>query len=93
MTLIEQKLEEIARESNSRDKGTCYSGASENCDICETPLAQSGFFIDGSLKEDAMMWGCLCPQCFEKEGSGLGRGKGQLYEKQDNDDWLLVAGD
>ena len=93
MTPIEQKLEGIARESNSRDKGTCYMGASENCDICETPIAQSRFFIDASLKENPMMWGCLCTQCFEEEGSGLGIGKGQLYEKQDNGDWLLVAGD
>jgi hypothetical protein len=34
----------------------------------------------------------MCVDCFNDRGVGIGFGKGQLYARQPNGDWRLVAG-
>ena len=34
----------------------------------------------------------MCASCFELKGSGIGWGRGQLYAKQADGTWRLVAG-
>jgi hypothetical protein len=34
----------------------------------------------------------MCPKCFCTKGFGIGWGKGQLYMRQDDKNWLLTAG-
>ncbi len=54
-------------------------------------LAQRGLFVDGRLRND-LMWGNMCAACFNSKGAGIGWGEGQLYARQPNGDWRMVAG-
>jgi len=47
-------------------------------------------FVDGKTKMGP--WGNMCLTCHRRVGVGLGTGKGQKYEKQDDGKWLKVAG-
>jgi len=46
------------------------------CDICGKRIID--VFIDGKTFGP---WAILCPKCFERHGTGLGPGKGQMYIK------------
>ena len=46
------------------------------CEICTTPLRTRMF----DAKTKFGPWGCLCPECFEQHGVGLGQGRGQEYQ-------------
>ena len=59
----------------------------EKCDICSEPIKD--VFIDGQT--DWGPWGNMCPECHALHGRGLGTGRGQKYEKQE-DQWVKVAG-
>lgn len=37
-------------------------------------------------------WGTMCAECFPRYGIGLGTGKGQKYEKQEDGKWKKVEG-
>jgi len=53
----------------------------DNCDICHEPLnwcLNKQWFIDGRTEYGP--WALMCPRCFEKNGVGLGIGKGQKYD-------------
>jgi hypothetical protein len=63
----------------------------ETCDYCGCDLSRRGVFVDGRLRDD-LMWGNMCAACFAKLAEGIGWGKGQLYARQPNGDWRLVAG-
>jgi hypothetical protein len=45
--------------------------------------------IDAHLKKGG--GACVCARCFAEHGTGLGQGKGQLYERT-QEGWLLIAG-
>jgi hypothetical protein len=47
------------------------------CDICGEKITDT--FIDGKVHNAS--WAIMCPKCFERVGSGLGIGKGQVYLK------------
>jgi hypothetical protein len=66
------------------------SGVSD-CDGCGNSLDNHGLFIDGRLREQTG-WANLCAKCFIHMGEGVGWGKGQMYAKQPNGDWRMVAG-
>jgi hypothetical protein len=68
-----------------------YAYDANNCDHCGCALDQRGLHIDGRLRGD-LMWSNMCVECFGKLGEGIGWGNGQLYARQPDGDWRLVAG-
>lgn len=69
-----------------------YFNAPEQCDVCKTTLTDKRFMVDGNFKPGGCLWGCMCAKCFLKVGEGIGWGKGQLYTKLENGEWLMTAG-
>lgn len=63
----------------------------KDCDFCGCPLSLRGLFVDGRLRGD-LMWGNMCAACFTSRGEGVGWGNGQLYARQPDGRWRLVAG-
>ncbi|MGD0358598.1 MAG: hypothetical protein ABSA73_13425 [Terracidiphilus sp.] len=61
------------------------------CGICGCNLNDRGLHIDGRLRDD-LKWSNMCTECLKKSGEGIGWGKGQLYARQPNGDWRLIAG-
>jgi hypothetical protein len=68
-----------------------YSYGAESCDYCKCQLRSRGLFVDGRIRGE-MMWANMCAPCFNSHGSGIGWGEGQLYARQPNGKWRLVAG-
>jgi len=77
------------QEVNAREP--IYKYGVETCDICSCDLNRRGFFVDGRLRGD-LMWSNMCTECLKSAGEGIGCGKGQLYARQINSVWRLVAG-
>lgn len=46
------------------------------CDLCHKPLTSS--FFDGRTSNGP--WANMCPKCHNRQGFGIGTGKGQEYE-------------
>lgn len=78
-----------AAEVEANEPGYAYGV--ENCGSCGCALNQRGVFVDGRLRGD-LMWGNMCAPCFAKQGEGIGWGKGQLYARQPDGRWRMVAG-
>ena len=57
------------------------------CDVCCTQI--DDVFIDGRTIYGP--WANMCCACHSKIGVGLGTGKGQKYER-DNESWVKVTG-
>lgn len=57
------------------------------CDCCGIGI--HSIFVDGATRKG---WANLHPTCHERIGVGLGVGKGQRYEKQDNGRWMKTGG-
>ena len=68
-----------------------YAYNVRDCDFCGCPLALRGLFVDGRLRGE-IMWGNMCAACFARRGEGIGCGNGQIYARQPDGQWLLVAG-
>jgi len=47
----------------------------KRCDLCGADLV--GTFVDGKTRTGH--WTIMCDPCFTIHGTGLGRGRGQLY--------------
>ena len=60
----------------------------DKCDVGGEAITTT--FIDGKSKFGP--WGFMCPICFALDGIGLGVGRGQKYELQDNGKWLKTEG-
>lgn len=60
------------------------------CDLCDQPL-DGKKFVDGSTKPQGT-WGILDLRCHRIHGNGLGTGRGQLYERQDDGRYLKIEG-
>lgn len=58
-----------------------------HCDVCCTQI--NDVFIDGRTVYGP--WANMCCECHSQIGVGLGTGKGQKYER-DNESWVKVAG-
>jgi hypothetical protein len=63
----------------------------QKCDFCGCALERRGLFVDGRLRGD-LMWGNMCAACFGSRGEGIGWGNGQLYARQPDGKWRMVAG-
>lgn len=72
-------------------KGKFHPSTPEDCDICTIPLAGEQFFSDGRLRGDSA-WANMCADCSIYHGEGIGWGTGQLYRKERDGRWLMVAG-
>ena len=68
-----------------------HAYGAENCDFCGCLLIQRGLFVDG-CRRGQLEWANICAGCFEREGDGIGWGRGQIYARQPNGDWRMVAG-
>jgi hypothetical protein len=65
----------------------------ECCDSCGTKITDS--FIDGQMKSTGptnYIWAYMCKECHKEYGIGLGSGKGQQFEKDDDGKFLKVSG-
>jgi hypothetical protein len=83
----EERLEDKI-DPNS-DKSIRWLGDADKCDICGRPFAQARFLVDAHMKSGG--GATICALCFEAHGTGIGWGKGQLYQREGNK-WPLVAG-
>ena len=68
-----------------------FAHGATTCDFCRCQLNTRGLYVDGAIRGQ-MMWANMCVPCLNVRGSGLGWGKGQLYARQPNGDWRMVAG-
>lgn len=53
--------------------------AHEQCDVCGCST-KGKFAVDGKLKLRGP-WAWMCLTCYADHGSGLGVGKGQMFDK------------
>ncbi len=94
VTPIDRLEEEVAKEIDQHEvmlREPMFSEGAEHCDICRRKLLDCGLYVDGHVK-DSPLWASMCIPCFRTTGRGIGWGVGQLYAKQQNDDWRLVLG-
>ncbi len=87
----EEKLAAIVKASEVDENEPQYAYGIESCDGCGSSLLARGLFVDGRL-QNQLGWANMCVQCFTERGAGVGWGMGQLYARQTNGDWRLVAG-
>ena len=64
------------------------TSAPAECQLCNVPTPDT--FVDGRTRMGP--WGYMCLPCHRTNGVGLGLGKGQLYEKQTDGNFLKVQG-
>lgn len=83
-------LDEIADIDRGVQLDQFFIGAPENCNLCDRPLLQGKYMIDGAVRPSGV-WACMCGDCFVVNGQRIGWGYGQLYLRHE-DKWLLVAG-
>lgn len=70
-----------------------WHGDIKNCDVCSRPMEDEQFMIDGPAEaRPRPMWGNICVICAHKYSPQIGWGKAQLYEKDSDGTWRLVAG-
>ena len=59
------------------------------CDLCGQPIKTT--FADAKVDHDGP-WGNMDLKCLRIHGVGVGKGKGQVYRRQDDGRWLKVEG-
>ena len=87
----EQALAQHADMERATRMGQTHSSPPQACDLCRRSLQDCKYFVDGQIKGDRM-WANMCGVCFSRRGEGVGWGNGQLYVRQAEDSWLMVAG-
>lgn len=58
------------------------------CDICRQRIENT--FVDGATMNGP--WANMDLRCLRTHGRGLGRGRGQMYRRQEDGRWLKVEG-
>ena len=82
----------IDRERAEKEQEFCREEVKQ-CDQCGNSLLKQKYLIDGAIKPGGLSpWSYMCETCFPFKGAGIGWGIGQLYEKTNDGQWLLVAG-
>lgn len=87
----ERALAQMISRAEVEQRPTDYAAGAEECDYCHRSFDRCGLFVDGKLRGDSM-WANMCASCFPKHGEGIGWGRGQIFARQANGDWRLVAG-
>lgn len=88
---VEERLASMVDPDQVDANEPAHASSVQNCDFCGCDLERHGLFVDGRLRCD-LMWGNLCGACFASRGEGIGWGKGQLYARQADGSWRMVAG-
>ena len=84
------RLAEVVDEECLR-RNRSYEECPENCDLCLIPLAEETFISDGRV-DGQTAWANMCADCTVYHGAGIGWGTGQLYRREPDGRFLLVAG-
>lgn len=88
-----EHFERIAQAQKRSWLDVHWHGQIDNCDVCSRPMSDERFMIDGpSSPLPEPPWGNLCVVCAQKYSPAIGWGEAQLYERQKNRNWILVAG-
>jgi hypothetical protein len=61
------------------------------CDLCNKEI-KSRHMIDGLVRGTTYEFACMCAACHQAKGSGFGEGKGQLYTRLTNGQFLQTYG-
>ncbi len=74
----------------------------DSCDLCGVSLQDAEFLVDGEATDTSQIatldsrsmgqWAYMCASCFATRGVAVAWGRGQLYQRQGDRSWLLVAG-
>ena len=88
---IEERLAMIAIPAEISSRSPVFRDHAMHCDICGCTLQARGLLIDGRVR-GSLKWANMCADCFNDSGAGIGWGKGQLYARQPDGGWRLVAG-
>lgn len=91
LTEAERRLMTIADVEEGLRQEQYYLNPSDNCGLCDSSLEERHLFVDGCLRGQ-LIWSIMCAECFSRNGEGIGWGKGQLYQRQADGDWLMIAG-
>lgn len=86
----ERALGILVADAEGVSKALYFSGAPPQCDVCGLSFASAGYMVDGARRTGE--WACMCALCFKRDGLGIQNGLGQMYRKQADGRWLLVAG-
>jgi hypothetical protein len=86
-----QVLSTLTDPARAAEVGKRYDMKNLDCDMCHRKLDDFPYMVDARLRA-AHMFGYLCPGCFFIDGTGLGMGFGQLYEREGEGLWLMVGG-
>lgn len=86
----ERKLIALIDIDRAIDEATQITEPSDSCDFCRTPSSRLNHLVDGA--NTGAGWAWMCPDCWEQHGLGLGIGKGQLFTKQPDENWIWTAG-
>jgi len=65
-----------------------YTNPPKECDICKRPIENE--FVDGKTLFGP--WANMCMTCHLINGVGLGTGKGQHYQKDENGKFVKISG-
>lgn len=87
----EELLDKFVVNNPSNDTEREAQDPPDQCAFCKADVAHRKYYVDGKLKGNAM-WANMCSRCFHAKGEGIGWGRGQLYQRQRNGDWIMVAG-
>lgn len=87
----EEGLADLIDEAEVGRRPAEYAFGIESCSLCCIDLSERALALDGRIRGKAM-WMHMCARCFQRSGAGLGCGCGQLYARQPNGSWRLVAG-
>jgi hypothetical protein len=71
--------------------GKYYDSPPAECDVCTIPLSDERYISDASLRGHGG-WATMCADCTFYHGAGIGWGTGQLYRKESDGRWLMIAG-
>jgi SpoVK/Ycf46/Vps4 family AAA+-type ATPase len=88
---VEKRLAALIDPEEVKKRDSVFRSDADDCDICGCSLEKRGLLIDGKVQGDSK-WANMCADCFSESGVGIGWGRGQLYARQLNGDWRLVAG-
>ena len=70
---------------------SAYALGVERCDLCNQDLKSCGLFVDGRMR-GVTTWANMCISCFDAKGERIGWGDGQVYARQPDGQWRLIAG-
>ncbi|GDX48172.1 MAG: hypothetical protein KJS45_09795 [Bacteroidetes bacterium] len=61
------------------------------CDLCNSEIT-GRHMIDGLVYGTMYEFACMCATCHHAKGSGFGEGKGQLYTRLNDGQFILTYG-